>query len=97
MAMGIFAVDDMGGLDVAWRVRQELNQFAEPGAPKPLVADALVRAGRLGQKTGKGWYRYDGGRKADSGSRDDRPHRSGDGRRGHPPPRVSDDEIRRAD
>ena len=25
MAMGIFAVDDMGGLDVAWRVRQELE------------------------------------------------------------------------
>src|SRR4030095_13045261 len=28
MAMGIFAVDDMAGLDVAWRVRQELNQFS---------------------------------------------------------------------
>ena len=45
MAMGIFAVDDMGGLDVAWRVRQELNQFSEPGARKPLVADMLVRDG----------------------------------------------------
>ena len=58
MAMGIFAVDDMGGLDVAWRVRQELHQFEEPGARKPLVADVLVAMGRLGQKTGKGWYRY---------------------------------------
>src|SRR6185295_9757853 len=36
MAMGIFAVDDMGGLDVAWRVRQELHQFEEPGARKPI-------------------------------------------------------------
>jgi 3-hydroxyacyl-CoA dehydrogenase len=63
MAMGIFAVDDMGGLDVAWRVRQELHQFEEPGARKPLVADKLVEMGRLGQKTGKGWYRYDGDRK----------------------------------
>ena len=35
----------MGGLDVAWRVRQELHQFEEPGARKPLVADALVRDG----------------------------------------------------
>src|SRR4029434_4431198 len=26
MAMGMFAVDDMAGLDVAWRVRQELHQ-----------------------------------------------------------------------
>ncbi len=58
MAMGIFAVDDMGGLDVAWRVRQELHQFEEPGARKPIVADVLVAMGRLGQKTGMGWYRY---------------------------------------
>jgi 3-hydroxyacyl-CoA dehydrogenase len=41
MAMGIFAVDDMAGLDVAWRVRQELNQFSEPGARKPLVSERL--------------------------------------------------------
>jgi 3-hydroxyacyl-CoA dehydrogenase len=63
MAMGIFAVDDMGGLDVAWRVRQELHQFEEPGARKPVVADILVEMGRLGQKTGKGWYRYGDDRK----------------------------------
>ena len=53
MAMGIFAVDDMAGLDVAWRVRQELNQFSEPGARKPLVADTLCEMGRFGQKTGQ--------------------------------------------
>jgi 3-hydroxyacyl-CoA dehydrogenase len=63
MAMGIFAVDDMGGLDVAWRVRHELHQFEEPGSRKPLVADTLVGMGRLGQKTGKGWYRYGDDRK----------------------------------
>jgi 3-hydroxyacyl-CoA dehydrogenase len=63
MAMGIFAVDDMGGLDVAWRVRQELRQFEGSGVRKPLVADRLVEAGRLGQKTGKGWYRYGDDRK----------------------------------
>jgi 3-hydroxyacyl-CoA dehydrogenase len=62
MAMGIFAVDDLGGLDVAWRIRRELNQFSEPGARKPLVADVLVELNRLGQKTGKGWYQYEGGR-----------------------------------
>lgn len=63
MAMGIFAVDDMGGLDVAWRVRQELRQFSEPGARKPLVCEVLCEMGRLGQKTGKGWYRYGDDRK----------------------------------
>ncbi len=61
MAMGIFAVDDLGGLDVAWRVRHELGQFADPELRKPLVADTLVEMKRLGQKTGKGWYRYDAG------------------------------------
>jgi 3-hydroxyacyl-CoA dehydrogenase len=61
MAMGIFAVDDLGGLDVAWRVRHELGQFADPQLRKPLVADRLVEMKRLGQKTGKGWYRYEPG------------------------------------
>jgi 3-hydroxyacyl-CoA dehydrogenase len=62
MAMGMFAVDDMAGLDVGWRVRQELRQFEEPGARKPLASAALVQMNRLGQKTGKGWYRYEDGR-----------------------------------
>ena len=64
MAMGIFAVDDMGGLDVAWRVRQELGQFSDPAERKPLVADQLVAMNHLGQKTGSGWYRYGDDRKA---------------------------------
>jgi 3-hydroxyacyl-CoA dehydrogenase len=63
MAMGIFAVDDMGGLDVAWRIRKELGQFDDPARRKPLVADRLVELNRLGQKTGRGWYRYGDDRK----------------------------------
>ena len=63
MAMGMFAVDDMAGLDVAWRVRQELHQFSKPGDSKPLVADTLCEMGRFGQKTGKGWYIYGDDRK----------------------------------
>jgi 3-hydroxyacyl-CoA dehydrogenase len=63
MAMGMFAVDDMAGLDVAWRVRQELNQFSEPGARKPIVSERLCEMGRFGQKTGKGWYAYGDDRK----------------------------------
>jgi 3-hydroxyacyl-CoA dehydrogenase len=62
MAMGIFAVDDLAGLDVAWRVRQELRQFDDPSLRKPFLADRLCELGRFGQKAGKGWYRYDGGR-----------------------------------
>jgi 3-hydroxyacyl-CoA dehydrogenase len=60
MAMGIFAVDDMAGLDVAWRVRRELNPFSGEGERRPQVADRLYEMGRFGQKTGAGWYRYQG-------------------------------------
>ena len=63
MAMGMFEVDDMAGIDVGWRVRQELRQFQEPGTRKPLVVEKLIALGRYGQKTGKGWYRYDEDRK----------------------------------
>jgi 3-hydroxyacyl-CoA dehydrogenase len=64
MAMGIFAVDDMAGLDVAYRVRQELGHFTEPGVRRPLIADELNRMGRVGQKAGRGWYLYDADLKA---------------------------------
>ena len=63
MAMGMFEVDDMAGIDVAWRIRQELRHFSEPGTRKPLVADKLCEMGRFGQKTGKGWYLYGEDRK----------------------------------
>jgi 3-hydroxyacyl-CoA dehydrogenase len=56
-------VDDMAGLDVAWRVRQELGHFREPGIRRPVAVDRLFALGRYGQKTGKGWYRYDEDRK----------------------------------
>jgi 3-hydroxyacyl-CoA dehydrogenase len=64
MAMGIFAVDDMAGIDVAWRVRQELGHFGKAGERKPVVQDRLYELGRYGQKTGKGWYTYGEDRKA---------------------------------
>lgn len=41
MAMGIFAVDDMGGIDLAWRVRQEYKHLEKPGVRQPLVLDKL--------------------------------------------------------
>jgi 3-hydroxyacyl-CoA dehydrogenase len=59
MAMGIFAVDDMGGIDVGWRVRQEYGDVLKPWPP---AVDKLYQLGRLGQKTGKGWYKYEDGR-----------------------------------
>ena len=63
MAMGMFAVDDMAGRDVAARVRKELKHFESAAGRRPLAAGKLDALGRFGQKTGKGWYKYDDGRK----------------------------------
>jgi 3-hydroxyacyl-CoA dehydrogenase len=59
MAMGPLAVFDLAGLDVGYKARQGLPE-SERGDPRAFgVADALVEMGRLGQKTGAGFYRYD--------------------------------------
>jgi 3-hydroxyacyl-CoA dehydrogenase len=64
MAMGIFAVDDMGGIDLNWRVQQEYAHLVKPGVRQPLMLRKLFELGRYGQKTGRGWYLYDENRKA---------------------------------
>jgi 3-hydroxyacyl-CoA dehydrogenase len=57
MAMGPCAVFDLAGIDVGYRARRERNDL--PDDPRYFrVADLLVEAGRLGQKTGQGHYRY---------------------------------------
>jgi len=61
--MGIFAVEDMGGLDLSWRVRQEYKHLEKPGDRVPRVLEKLYHMGRLGQKSGAGWFRYGDDRK----------------------------------
>ena len=61
MAMGILAVFDMAGIDVGVNVHRT-NAHRYPPDPTYYQADAaLYAAGRLGQKTGKGFYRYEKG------------------------------------
>ncbi|WP_445010876.1 3-hydroxyacyl-CoA dehydrogenase NAD-binding domain-containing protein [Vreelandella stevensii] len=57
-AMGPFKVADMSGLDIAWKMRQ---QSADTRHLRRYVGipDLLCEAGRLGRKTGSGYYRYD--------------------------------------
>ena len=62
MAMGPHAVSDLSGIDVVWRINQEIRDTIPEGMRQPLVADKLYELGRYGQKTGAGWYRYDGRR-----------------------------------
>src|SRR6202795_418356 len=60
MAMGPFRVGDLAGLDIRWALRK--RRAAEfPGRDFSNVADDLCEAGRFGQKTGAGWYRYEPG------------------------------------
>ena len=51
--MGPFAMSDLAGLDIGMRIRKAFGKRAP-------VADALCDAGRYGQKTGSGYYLYDG-------------------------------------
>jgi 3-hydroxyacyl-CoA dehydrogenase len=60
MAMGPFRVGDLAGLDIGWALRKRrATEF--PDRDFSNVSDALCEAGRFGQKTGAGWYRYEAG------------------------------------
>jgi 3-hydroxyacyl-CoA dehydrogenase len=58
MAMGPFAVLDLAGGDIAWAIRQR-RAIEQPDRPYSKIPDLVYELGRLGQKTGAGFYRYD--------------------------------------
>jgi 3-hydroxyacyl-CoA dehydrogenase len=58
--IGPFAVSDLSGLDIGYDTRKRRAQ-EYPNYRKLPIADRIVEAGRLGQKTSKGWYRYEPG------------------------------------
>ncbi|XP_004713483.1 peroxisomal bifunctional enzyme [Echinops telfairi] len=68
--MGPFRTSDLSGLDVGWRSRKGLGLTGPtlpPGTPARKrgnirycpIPDMLCERGRVGQKSGKGWYLYD--------------------------------------
>lgn len=59
MAMGPISVGDLAGLDIGYKARQALAEDQRGDRNAYRVPDALVEAGRLGQKSGEGFYRYD--------------------------------------
>ncbi len=63
-AMGPNRVNDMAGIDVGTRVRAELLRRESRPPPYHAVSDALTALGHLGQKTGRGIYRYAPGSRA---------------------------------
>ncbi len=58
--IGPFATSDLSGLDIGYDSRQR-RAAQNPNFRKMPIADHLVESGRLGQKTGAGWFRYEKG------------------------------------
>ena len=54
LPMGPCAMGDLAGLDVGWRIRKERGTTAP-------ISDTLCEEGHWGQKTGRGYYRYEPG------------------------------------
>jgi 3-hydroxyacyl-CoA dehydrogenase len=57
MAMGPLAMGDMAGLDIGWEIRKR-RYVERPNFVYSRVGDRIAELGRFGQKTGKGWYKY---------------------------------------
>ena len=60
MAMGPFRVGDLAGNDIGWAVRKR-RRVERPNFIYSAIGDRICERGRFGQKTGKGWYRYEPG------------------------------------
>ncbi|WP_417215089.1 3-hydroxyacyl-CoA dehydrogenase NAD-binding domain-containing protein [Alcanivorax sp.] len=59
--MGPFAMSDLAGIDVGYRIREELRKEDPANGPARNWTDELVEAGRLGQKTQAGVFDYKDG------------------------------------
>ena len=64
MAMGPFAVADLSGLDIAWRMRKAQAATRDPRERYVDILDRLCEQGRLGRKSGAGYYTYAEGRQS---------------------------------
>jgi len=62
MAMGPFRMGDLAGNDIGWAIRKRRYQ-EKPNMRYSKTADLLCELGRYGQKTGKGWYDYQAGKR----------------------------------
>ena len=61
LPMGPFAMGDMAGLDVGWRIRKAQAAERPSNQRYSPIADRICERGRFGQKTGAGYYRYEPG------------------------------------
>ncbi|MBF6631014.1 MAG: enoyl-CoA hydratase/isomerase family protein [Comamonas sp.] len=61
-AMGPFRMGDLAGNDIGWAIRKR-RSVEKPGMKYSASADRLCELGRFGQKTSKGWYDYQAGKR----------------------------------
>ena len=64
MPMGPCALNDLVGMDTSLYAGRVIHQAFADRTPTTRILDELVAAGRLGQKTGAGFYSYAKGGKA---------------------------------
>ena len=59
--MGPFSMFDLAGGDIGWDTRKRKEPTRPPEERYVHIADRLCENGWFGQKTGRGWYRYEPG------------------------------------
>ena len=92
--MGPFALGDLAGLDVQAAARKARAATATERELRADFPEQMVAAGRLGQKTGSGWYSYDENRKASANPLTDEMIAAHAKRHGLKLREVGEDEIR---
>ena len=92
--MGPFALGDLAGLDVQAAARKARAATATERELRADFPEQMVAAGRLGQKTGSGWYSYDENRKASANPLTDEMIAAHAERHGLSLREIGEDEIR---
>ena len=59
--MGPYEMQDMAGLQIAWANRKRLAPIRPKTERYVEIGDKLCESERFGQRSGKGWYRYESG------------------------------------
>jgi 3-hydroxyacyl-CoA dehydrogenase len=60
-SMGPYEAQDLTGVDIAYANRRHQDTARDPDRRYIPIVDRMLELGKLGKKTGAGWYRYPGG------------------------------------
>jgi 3-hydroxyacyl-CoA dehydrogenase len=66
MPMGPYELQDLTGLQIAWATRKRQAEIRDPKERYVTLGDQLCEQERFGQRSGKGWYRYEEGNRQPS-------------------------------